>query len=143
VLRARARGEVIRQCLREVCRRNVGSTVAGASDCAREEPRTTHALIKIEIELFNTLNHFEINLQDFFRGAVVSPRFMSTKSVDALTMHMLLQESVFSTMTPEEHRVFASILVASLPFPPLPQLLLHDYEELKKGCDNLVSLFDF
>ena len=57
-------------------------------------------------------------------------------------MRRQLQQSAFAFLTQEEHSAYASMLVASLPFFPLPVLLLQGYEELKKGGDELVSSFD-
>jgi len=71
---------------------------------------------------------------------LASTPFMSAAVAHAQKLRSRLQQSAFAFMTPEERSAFASMLVQSLPFPPLPLLLLQGYEE--KGSVELVSSFD-
>jgi len=52
-----------------------------------------------------------------------------------------LQRSAFALMAPDEHGAFARMLVASLPLPPLPVLVLDGFPQLERAGD-LASSFD-
>jgi hypothetical protein len=52
-----------------------------------------------------------------------------------------LQRSAFALMAPDEHDAFARMLVASLPLPPLPVLVLDGFPQLERAGD-MASSFD-
>jgi hypothetical protein len=60
----------------------------------------------------------------------------------ARNLRKLLQQSAFAITTLDEHSAFAHMLVASLPLPPLPVLVLDGFPQLERE-DDLASSFDF
>jgi hypothetical protein len=59
----------------------------------------------------------------------------------AQNLRRLLQQSAFALMTPDEHSAYASMLVASLPLPPLPVMVLAGFPQLRSER-GLLSSFD-
>lgn len=60
----------------------------------------------------------------------------------ARNLRNVLQQSAFAIVTPDEHSAFAQMLVASLPLPPLPVMVLDGFPQLERQGD-LASSFDF